>query len=49
MEQTTEPSQEAVVKALLGAREAMLGIRHHMRQMGEAAGIPVHSLFSVIF
>ncbi|KAL3497915.1 hypothetical protein ACH5RR_040647 [Cinchona calisaya] len=35
-----EPSQ-AIVKALLGARDAMLEIRSHMRKMGEAAGIPI--------
>ncbi|KAG6780824.1 hypothetical protein POTOM_013703 [Populus tomentosa] len=41
IEQSTEPSQEAVVKALLGARSAMVEIRNLMRQMGEAAGVPV--------
>ncbi|EEF42261.1 ATP binding protein, putative [Ricinus communis] len=41
IELVTEPSQEAVVKALLGARNAMLQIRNHMRQMGEAAGVPI--------
>lgn len=41
MEQAAGPSQEAVVKSLLGARDAMIGIRHHLRQMGEAAGVPV--------
>lgn len=41
MEQATEPTQEAVVKSLLGARDAMLGIRYHMRLMGEAAGVPI--------
>ncbi|XVE65356.1 hypothetical protein DITRI_Ditri07aG0174400 [Diplodiscus trichospermus] len=40
-EGVTESIKEAVVKALLEAREAMLGIRNHMRQMGEAAGIPI--------
>lgn len=40
-EQSTEPSQEAVVKALLGARSAMVEIRNLMRQMGEAAGVPI--------
>ncbi|CAI9105235.1 OLC1v1004117C1 [Oldenlandia corymbosa var. corymbosa] len=34
-------SSQAVVSALLGARDAMLGIRYHMRKMGEAAGIPI--------
>uniref|UniRef100_A0A7N0U066 phosphomevalonate kinase n=1 Tax=Kalanchoe fedtschenkoi TaxID=63787 RepID=A0A7N0U066_KALFE len=41
MEQAADPSEEAVVKALLGARDAMLSIRHHMRYLGEAAGIPI--------
>ncbi|XP_050237855.1 phosphomevalonate kinase, peroxisomal [Mercurialis annua] len=41
IEVVTQPSQEAVVKALLGARDAMLQIRHHMRYMGEAAGVPI--------
>ncbi|KAK2645431.1 hypothetical protein Ddye_020626 [Dipteronia dyeriana] len=41
MEQASEPIQEAVVKSLLGARDVMLGIRYHMRQMGEAAGVPI--------
>lgn len=41
MEQATGPDQEAVVNALLAARDAMLRIRSNMRQMGEAAGIPV--------
>lgn len=40
MELADEAGQ-AVVKALLGARDAMLSIRGHMRQMGEAAGIPI--------
>nr|BAF98284.1 5-phosphomevelonate kinase [Hevea brasiliensis] len=41
IEQATEPSREAVVKALLGSRNAMLQIRNYMRQMGEAAGVPI--------
>ncbi|KAI9191500.1 hypothetical protein LWI28_009219 [Acer negundo] len=41
IEQASEPIQEAVVKSLLGARDVMLGIRYHMRQMGEAAGVPI--------
>uniref|UniRef100_A0A5B6ZHL2 phosphomevalonate kinase n=1 Tax=Davidia involucrata TaxID=16924 RepID=A0A5B6ZHL2_DAVIN len=41
MEQASEPSQAEIVKALLRARDAMLRIRCHMRQMGEAAGIPI--------
>ncbi|KAL3844453.1 hypothetical protein ACJIZ3_001856 [Penstemon smallii] len=36
-----EPNQTEIVKALLGARDAMLGIRFNMRKMGEAAGIPI--------
>lgn len=48
MEGVTEPIKEAIVKVLLMAREAMLRIRSHMRQMGEAAGIPVRSLFPLI-
>ncbi|XP_058191068.1 phosphomevalonate kinase, peroxisomal-like isoform X2 [Rhododendron vialii] len=41
MEQTSNPREEEVVKALFGARDAMLEIRHLMRLMGEAAGIPI--------
>ncbi|XP_011018465.1 PREDICTED: probable phosphomevalonate kinase [Populus euphratica] len=41
IEQATEPSQEVVFKALLGARSTMFEIRNHMRQMGEAAGVPI--------
>nr|AOV62771.1 phosphomevalonate kinase [Morus alba] len=41
IEQATQQSQEAIAKALVGARNAMLGIRYHMRQMGEAAGVPI--------
>lgn len=37
---------QAVVKALLGARDAMLAIRYQMRNMGDAAGIPVCALNS---
>ncbi|KAL0312424.1 UNVERIFIED_CONTAM: Phosphomevalonate kinase, peroxisomal [Sesamum radiatum] len=40
-EGVTEPNQIEVVKALLGARNAMLCIRCNMRKMGEAAGIPI--------
>lgn len=43
IEQASEPNKEAIVKALLGAKDAMLGIRYHMRMMGEAAGVPVSS------
>ncbi|QHN82743.1 uncharacterized protein DS421_20g698440 [Arachis hypogaea] len=39
--QASKPNKEAVIKALLGAKEAMLGIRYHMRLMGEAAGVPI--------
>lgn len=45
MEQTSNPREEEVVKALFWARDAMLEIRHHMHLMGEAAGIPVGSLY----
>ncbi|XLR18391.1 hypothetical protein S83_046303 [Arachis hypogaea] len=41
IEQAFEPNKKAVIKALLGAKEAMLGIRYHMRLMGEAAGVPI--------
>nr|AGZ15314.1 phosphomevalonate kinase [Panax ginseng] len=41
MGQTSEPSQIQIVKALLGSRDAMLEIRCQMRQMGDAAGIPI--------
>nr|AMB19700.1 phosphomevalonate kinase 1 [Taraxacum kok-saghyz] len=39
--QFSKTSDVEIVKALLGARDAMLKIRSHMRQMGEAAGIPI--------
>jgi hypothetical protein len=48
IEQASKPSQQAIVKALLGARDAMLGIRFHMHQMGEAAGVPVCLFFKWI-
>ncbi|KAG5031520.1 hypothetical protein JHK85_015502 [Glycine max] len=41
IEQASEPNKEAIIKALLGAKEAMLGIRYRMSQMGEAAGVPI--------
>ncbi|PON62949.1 Phosphomevalonate kinase, ERG [Trema orientale] len=41
MEHTTQQIQQVITKALLGARDAMLQIRDHMRQMGEAAGVPI--------
>ncbi|KAJ1379455.1 Ribosomal protein S5 domain 2-type fold [Sesbania bispinosa] len=44
IEQASEPNKEAVIKPLLAARDAMLGIRYHMRLMGEAAGVPSHRL-----
>ncbi|KAG6397147.1 hypothetical protein SASPL_143312 [Salvia splendens] len=40
-DEAPEPNQLEVVKALLGARDAMLAIRCNMRKMGEAAGIPI--------
>ncbi|KAK6129971.1 hypothetical protein DH2020_036291 [Rehmannia glutinosa] len=40
-EGAVESNQIEVVKALLGARDAMLVIRSNMRKMGEAAGIPI--------
>lgn len=44
--QAAKPNQEAITKALLGARDAMLRIRYHMHQMGEAAGVPVCAFFN---
>ncbi|XP_028754681.1 phosphomevalonate kinase, peroxisomal isoform X3 [Neltuma alba] len=41
IEQASEPNKEAVIKALLGAKDAMLQIRYHMRTVGEAAGVPI--------
>ncbi|KAK7282588.1 hypothetical protein RIF29_11495 [Crotalaria pallida] len=41
IEQASEPNKEAIIKALLGAKDAILGIRYHMRLMGEAAGVPI--------
>ncbi|XP_077237834.1 phosphomevalonate kinase, peroxisomal-like isoform X2 [Tasmannia lanceolata] len=41
MEQASNPCQEAVIKSLLGARDAILEIRFHMQQMGKAAGVPI--------
>ncbi|CAE5958984.1 unnamed protein product [Arabidopsis arenosa] len=37
----TEPINEAIIKELLEAREAMLRIRILMRQIGEAASVPI--------
>nr|GEV67816.1 C1-like protein [Tanacetum cinerariifolium] len=44
IEQASEAISLEIVKALQGARDAMLNIRCHMREMGKAAGIPVNSL-----
>ncbi|RWV85835.1 hypothetical protein GW17_00052337, partial [Ensete ventricosum] len=44
MQLVNDQYQELVVKSLLGARNAFLEIRLHMREMGKAAGVPV-SLF----
>ncbi|KAL6985677.1 phosphomevalonate kinase [Sarracenia purpurea var. burkii] len=41
IEKTSKPSEAEIVKKLLGARDAMLEIRGHMRLIGEAAGIPI--------
>ncbi|RYR56478.1 hypothetical protein Ahy_A05g022180 [Arachis hypogaea] len=41
IEQASEHNKEAVIKALLGAKEAMLRIRYYMRLMGEAADVPI--------
>ncbi|XAR70692.1 Phosphomevalonate kinase [Bertholletia excelsa] len=41
IDQTSGPKEAEIVKTLLGARDAMLEIRCHMRLMGEAAGIPI--------
>ncbi|CAA0838245.1 GHMP kinase family protein [Striga hermonthica] len=40
-EGVVEFNQIEVIKALLGARDAMISIRTNMRKMGEAAGIPI--------
>jgi phosphomevalonate kinase len=34
-------SEQAVVKALLGSRQALLEVRSILRQIGEAAGVPI--------
>lgn len=44
MQLVNDQYQEVVVKSLIGARNAFLEIRVHMREMGKAAGVPV-SLF----
>ncbi|XP_071730538.1 phosphomevalonate kinase, peroxisomal [Rutidosis leptorrhynchoides] len=41
IEQASEAISQEIVKALFGAREAMLNIRRHMKFMGLAAGIPI--------
>ncbi|KAJ6800696.1 phosphomevalonate kinase, peroxisomal-like isoform X1 [Iris pallida] len=41
MVQASNDYQESVVKTLLGARDAFLGIRFHMQEMGKAAGVPI--------
>lgn len=41
IEQASEAISQEIVKALFGARDAMLKIRFHMQQMGKAAGIPI--------
>ncbi|KAI3703544.1 hypothetical protein L1987_73697 [Smallanthus sonchifolius] len=40
-EQASETISQEIVKALFGARDAMLNIRSHMKFMGMAAGIPI--------
>ncbi|CAH1453291.1 unnamed protein product [Lactuca virosa] len=40
-EQASETISQEIVKTLFGARDAMLNIRFHMREMGKAAGIPI--------
>ncbi|XP_072987582.1 phosphomevalonate kinase, peroxisomal isoform X1 [Typha latifolia] len=41
MGQVADQYQESIIKSLLEARDAFLDIRFHMRQMGEAAGVPI--------
>ncbi|KAJ8468119.1 hypothetical protein OPV22_030671 [Ensete ventricosum] len=41
MQLVNDQYQELVVKSLLGARNAFLEIRLHMREMGKAAGVPI--------
>ncbi|OAY77543.1 Phosphomevalonate kinase [Ananas comosus] len=45
LEQAVDQFGESIVKSLLGARNAFVEIRSHMRQMGNAAGVPVKVLF----
>ncbi|KAJ0954765.1 putative phosphomevalonate kinase [Helianthus annuus] len=41
VEQASEAVGQEIVKALFGARDAMLNIRSEMKLMGMAAGIPI--------
>ncbi|XP_018686106.2 phosphomevalonate kinase, peroxisomal isoform X2 [Musa acuminata AAA Group] len=41
MQLVNDQYQEFVVKSLIGARNAFLEIRLHMREMGKAAGVPI--------
>nr|QID77685.1 5-phosphomevalonate kinase [Cinnamomum camphora] len=41
MQQAANTYQEAIVKSLLGTRDAFLHIRYHMQQMGQTAGVPI--------
>ncbi|XP_020084412.1 phosphomevalonate kinase, peroxisomal [Ananas comosus] len=41
LEQAVDQFGESIVKSLLGARNAFVEIRSHMRQMGNAAGVPI--------
>lgn len=47
MQQAANTYQEAIVKSLLGTRDAFLHIRYHMQQMGQTAGVPVSFFVSV--
>ncbi|RZC62530.1 hypothetical protein C5167_024285 [Papaver somniferum] len=40
-ELASDACKQAVVKALLGARDSIVNIRCHMRKMGEEAGVPI--------
>ncbi|MCL7026616.1 hypothetical protein MKW94_017730 [Papaver nudicaule] len=40
-EHASDARKEAVVKALLGARDSIVNIRCHMRKMGDEAGVPI--------
>lgn len=41
IELVSDQTGELIVKSLLGTREAFLQIRHFLREMGKAAGVPV--------